>query len=1097
MQPRFLGPLLLLSLAIPAFPQASSQQISGLVRDSSGLVVNTAKVTLRSPATGLVREAQVNESGIYSFTAIGIGDYQVEASAPGFKKYLITDIKVDVNAKVTVDIQLEVGSVSDSITISTDAAQVETSNGDIGRLINGTQARELQLNGRNYIQMLALIPGVNTNYSSSFGLYGGFGTNASGQSANGGRSDSFSWNVDGVDNKDNGGGGNNFVNVNPDAIAEFKILTTNYSAEYGQNASAVINLAVKSGTRSFHGSAYEFVRNDAFDARAFNALQKQKLRFNNFGWSLGGPAYIPGKFNKDKSKLFFFVNQEYKRLRQGAINTWVVPTLVQRTGDFSGLAVASQPRDILNGNTTFPNGIIPASRVNKSMQVLLKNYPNPNFTGSGGNLVFPTTTPSNDNQYVYKVDYNMSPKDQISVHYLKDSFYQLQNLTSVVLYDRTIPGLNSKAQWTHIINPTTVNTFLFSFSGNVISQNGYRPNPVFTTDYSRKGSGYTAPSVYGITNDIPTLAVAGFNTLNAAPRQFNNFNRLFNWKDDFSKVIGSHSLKAGFLVLRSRKNQDNIPAINGSLTFQTGHSFSSGNALADAVLGNFQQYQEANTNREGWYRFWQSEFYVQDDWKVSSKLTVNLGFRYMYMGPQFSVLQNTVSFLPEYYDPKKAPTILASNGSIVPNTGDPYNGLTLGGTSFPDTAKQRIPVTSDPKVLALFRGIPKETVDKYYGTYGPRIGFAYDLMGKQRTVIRGGYGIFYERTQGNFIFSGINNPPFIQQQTIQSANVDNPTGGTQALFPASITNSHPVDFKVPRIMNWSFGVQHKLDRVTTLDVAYVGSSAASLSRALNINQLPVGTMQRFPGVNVNALRPYQGYADIQQYVNGANSIYNSMQLSLRRQIKSGGLLSLAYTYSKAITDASNYNEQPLDSYNAKRDRGLMAFDRRHNLIVSYVYPLPFWTKGAELYKKVLGGWQISGITTINTGLPQNLGINGDRAGTGISNQRPDVVGDWRQGGGSRFQWFNTSAFALPALGTFGNLGRNVVTGPGTNNWDASLQKNFQIKEKLRFQFRAEFYNAPHHFSWLGVGTTLGNANFGQITSASDPRSLQFGLRMDF
>jgi hypothetical protein len=222
-----------------------------------------------------------------------------------------------------------------------------------------------------------------------------------------------------------------------------------------------------------------------------------------------------------------------------------------------------------------------------------------------------------------------------------------------------------------------------------------------------------------------------------------------------------------------------------------------------------------------------------------------------------------------------------------------------------------------------------------------------------------------------------------------------------------------------------------------------------------------------------------------------------MQLSLRRQIKSGGLLSLAYTYSKAITDASNYNEQPLDSYNAKRDRGLMAFDRRHNLIVSYVYPLPFWTKGAELYKKVLGGWQISGITTINTGLPQNLGINGDRAGTGISNQRPDVVGDWRQGGGSRFQWFNTSAFALPALGTFGNLGRNVVTGPGTNNWDASLQKNFQIKEKLRFQFRAEFYNAPHHFSWLGVGTTLGNANFGQITSASDPRSLQFGLRMDF
>lgn len=1097
MQHRILGLMLLVSLAIPAFPQASSQQISGSVRDSSGLVVTSAKVIVRNSATGIVREATVNDSGFYSVTAIAIGDYQIEASAAGFKKFVLKDVKVDVNSKVNADILLEVGSVNDSITISTDAAQVETSNGDIGRLITGTQAKELQLNGRNYIQMLALIPGVSTNYASSFGLYGGFGTNASGQSANGGRSDSFSWNIDGVDNKDNGGGGNNFVNANPDAIAEFKILTTNYSAEYGQNASAVVNLSLKSGSQTFHGSAYEFVRNDAFDARAFNALQKQKLRFNNFGWSLGGPIYIPGKFNKDKQKLFFFVNQEYKRLRQGAINTWLVPTAVQRSGDFSALAAASQPRDILNSNATFPNGVIPASRVNRSMQALLKNYPQPNFTGSGGNLVFPTTSPSNDNQYVYKVDYNLSSKDQISVHYLYDNFYQLQNLTSVVLYDRTIPGTNAKAQWTRIINPTTVNTLLLSFSGNVIRQDGYRANPAFTSDYSRKTSGYTAPSIYGITNDIPTLAIAGFNTLNAAPRQFNNFNRLFNFKDDFSKVIGSHSLKAGILVMRSRKNQDNIPAINGSLTFQTGHAFSSGNAMADAVLGNFQQYQEANTNREGWYRFWQTEAYLQDDWKVTSRLTLNLGLRYMYLGPQFSVLQNTVSFLPEYYDSKKAPGILASNGSIVPGTGDPYNGLVLGGSSFPDTAKARIPITADPKVLALFRGIPKETLRKNWLDFAPRFGFAYDLNGKQRTVFRGGYGVFYERIQGNYIFSGINNPPFIQQQTIQAANIDNPTGGTQALFPASITNSHPSDLKIPRIMNWSLGVQQKLDKVTTLDVAYVGSSAASLTRALNINQLPVGTLQRNPGVNVNALRPFQGYADIQQFVNGANSIYNSMQLSLRRQMKGGGLLSLSYTWSKAITDASAYNEQPMDSYNAKRDRGLMAFDRRQNLIVSYVYPLPFWQKPDAFVKKVLGGWQISGITTINTGLPQNLSINGDRAGTGLSNQRPDAVGDWRAGGGSRFQWFNTSAFALPALGTFGNLGRNVVTGPGTNNWDASLQKNFHVTERFRFQFRAEFYNAPHHFSWLGVGTTLGNANFGQITSASDPRSLQFGLRMDF
>ncbi len=1081
-----------------AFPQASSQQISGIVRDPSGLAVGSAKVTVRNTATGFEREATVNENGAYAVTGISIGLYDIETTASGFKKNIRKDVRVEVNAKVAADIQLEVGAVSDSITVRTDAANVETTSGEIGRVITGTQATQLQLNGRNYIQLLALIPGVSTNYSSSFGLAGGFGTNASGQSANGGRSDSFSWNVDGVDNKDNGGGGNNFVNVNPDAIAEFKVLTTNYSAEYGQNASAIVNIALKSGSRSFHGSAYEFVRNDAFDARAFNAFQKQKLRFNNFGWNLGGPIYIPKKFNTDKSKLFFFVSQEYKRLRQGAINTWVVPTAVQRGGDFSALAATAQPRDITT-NALFPGGVIPANRINRSMSALLRNYPAPNFTGSGGNLVFPTTTPSNTNQNILKIDYNLSSKDQISFHYLADQFYQLQNLTNLVLFDRNIPGKSYKIQHTRVINASTVNTFQLSTSGNVIKQDGYRPNPTFTGDTTRKGSGFTAPSVYGITNDIPTLTIAGFNGLNAAPRQFNNFNRIINIKEDFSKLVGSHNIKAGFLFQRSRKNQDNIPAINGTLNFQTGHAFSSGNAFADALLGNFQQYQEANTNREGWYRFSQFEPYVQDDWKISSRLTVNLGYRFMYMGPQYAALQNTTSFLPEFYNAANAPTILASNGSIVPNSGDPFNGLALGSAGFPQSALDRIPasITGDPRVKALFRGIPQGGARTPWGTHAPRVGFAYDINGKQKTVVRGGFGVFYERTQGNFIFSAINNPPFIQQQTIQSANIDNPTSGTAAAFPASITNSHPVDFKVPRILNWSFGVQHKLDSSTTLDVAYVGSSAASLTRALNINQLRLGTLQANPGVNVNALRPYRGYADIQQYVNGANSIYNSLQVQVRRQIKGGGQLSTSYTWSNAITDASNFNEQPMDSYNAKLDRGYMAFDRRHNLIVSYVYPLPFWLTGNDWYKKTFGGWQLSGITTLNTGLPLNLGITADRAGTGLGNQRPDVVGDWQQNGGTRFQWFNQAAFALPANGTFGNLGRNIVRGPGTNNWDASLQKNFRFSEKFTMQFRSEFYNAPHHFSWLGVGTTLGAGNFGQITSASDPRSLQFGLRMDF
>lgn len=1083
-------------LAISAFAQSTTQQITGTVTDASGSVVPTAKITILHINTGQTRSVTANESGNYAATSLPIGDYEITAEAQGFKKSTLKGVRLEVNAKLEVNIKLEVGSVSESVTVTSDAAQIETSNGDVGRLITGQQATMLQLNGRNFTQLLSLIPGVSTTNRSAMDLFGGYGSNMSAQSANGGRTDTFSWNVDGVDNKDNGGGGNNFVNVNPDAIAEFKVLTTNYSAEYGQNSGAIINVAMKGGTKDFHGAAYEFVRNDAFDARAFNAITKQKLRFNNWGWNLGGPVYIPGKFNTDKSKLFFFVGQEFKRYRQGSINTWIVPTLPLREGDFSATAASSWPKDPLTG-VAFPNGVIPKSRISPNMYRLIQNYPKPNFTGSGGNLVFPTTAPNDVNQFLSRGDWIINSKHQISLHYLHDYYTNLNNLTSLVTYTRKIPGTNSKVQWTWVVNPTTVNNFLASFSGNVILQGDFTANPVFITDYTRKGQGINYPMIYGRNETIPTVNIAGYNGLGASNVNWNNFNRLFNFKDDFSKFLGNHNLKMGILIMRSRKNQDNWPAVNGTISYATGHSNSTGNAFGDALLGNFSQYTEADTNREGWYRFTQSEQYIQDDWKVNQRLTLNLGFRYMYMQPQYCALQNCVMFSPAFYDPAKAPQVNPSNGAIVPGSGDPYNGLVLGGTGFPEAAKKRIAIANDPKVLALFRGIPMETANKYWATWGPRLGFAYDLTGKQNTVLRGGYGVFYERIEGNFIFSAINNPPFISQSDVYDGNIESPTGGTTRSFPAGLSNSHPVDMKVPRVMNWSLGIQHKLDALTTLDVAYVGSSAANLSRTLNLNQLPAGTLQKNPGVNTNALRPYMGYANINWYVTGANSIYNSLQVQAKRQMRGGGLLNLSYTWSRAITDASAYNETAMDSYNAKRDRGLATFHRAQVFVFSYIYPLPFWKSGGEWYKVALGGWQVAGMTSFQSGLPQNLGIASDAAGIGQTGQRPNVVGDWKADSGSQYRWFNPAAFAVPAAGTFGNLGRNVIIGPGQATWDASLQKYFHFRENMSAQFRAEFYNFPNHMNWWGVATTVGASNFGQITSGTDPRTLQLGLRFQF
>lgn len=1082
--------------SIAAFGQSTSQQISGSVKDSTGAIVTSAKVSVINTATGQVRTTGVNESGFYVVSSIPIGVYEVSTEASGFKKAVQRNVTVAVNAKPTVDLVLEIGSISESITVTADAAQVEASSGEVGRLVTGQQATQLQLNGRNFTQLLSLIPGVATTNRSAMDLFGGYGSNMSAQSANGGRTDTFSWNIDGVDNKDNGGGGNNFVNVNPDAIAEFKVLTTNYSAEFGQNAGAIINVAMKSGTQTFHGALYEFVRNDAFDARAFNALTKQKLRFNNWGGNLAGPVYIPGKFNSEKNKLFFFFGTEFKRYRQGAINTWAVPTMAIRNGDLSSLPVSQWPKDPLTGQV-FPNGIIPADRLSKNMVRLIQNFPQPNFSGSGGNLVFPTTAPNDVDQYLFKLDYNLSSRHQLSFHYLHDYYTNLNNLTSLVTYTRRIPGVNTKAQWTWVINPSTVNTFQGSYSGNVILQGDFAANPVFISDYTRKGQGITLPMIYGRNQTIPTVNIAGYNGLGASDVNWNNFNRLFNVKNDFSKLIGNHNLKLGILAMRSRKNQDNWPAVNGTVSYATGHSNSTGNAFADALIGNFSSYTEADTNREGWYRFTQIESYVQDDWKVSQRLTLNFGFRYQYMQPQYCALQNCVMFLPEYYNPAAAPKIDPRTGAILAGSGDPYNGLTLGGTGFPEAATQRIAIASNPAVKALFRGIPEKLANTYWGTGGPRIGFAYDVSGRQRTVLRGGYGVFYERIEGNFIFSAINNPPFISQSDIADGNIENPTGGTTNRFPAALSNAHPIDMKVPRVMNWSLGIQHKLDSATSIDIAYVGSSAANLARTLNLNQLRAGTLQANPGVNANALRPYPGYANINWYVTGSNSIYNSLQTSVKRQIRGGGLLNFSYTWSRAITDASAYNENPMDSYNFKAERGLATFHRAHVAVISYIYPLPFFKEGNAFTKNVLGGWQVSGVTTFNTGLPQNITINPDQAGIGQTSQRPDVVGDWQQGGGQRLQWFNTAAFALPAAGTFGNLGRNVVIGPGTNNWDASLMKNFAVKERFTFQFRAEFYDVPNHMSWWGVGTTLGNSNFGQITSATDPRTMQFGLRMGF
>lgn len=1084
----------LMFLTIIGLGQTTSQQIAGTIRDASGALVPQAQVTAILKTTGFARQTTASENGYFVLANVPIGQYVVTVEAAGFQKYIRQFVNVGVNDRLQLDVEMVVGSLTETVTVSSDAVMVEASSGEIGRLVSGEQATQLQLNGRNYTQLLSLLPGVSTNNRSNFDLASGFGAAVTNQSVNGGRTGTLSVYLDGSDNLATGGGGHSFVNLNPDAVAEVKVLTSNYSAEYGQSSGAVMNIALKSGSRDFHGALYEFARNSAFDARAFNALRKQKLTFNNFGWNLGGPIFVPGKFNSQKDKLFFFAGMDIKRLRRGNPVTWNVPPAEQRAGNFSALPAASRPIDVTIG-APFPNGILPSARMSRNGRRLVENYPNPNFPGPGGNFAFEYSYPMDVNQYIGKADYILNSNHQFSYHYIHDDYSSMENLTALVTYQRTIPGTNQSGKWTWVANSTTVNTLQISIPGHHIYQDGFQPNQLFINDYSRQGQGIDYPMLYGSNSSIPSISVTGFNGLGVTPTIWNNSNRILMLKEDFSKVWKGHTMKAGFFYQRNRKNQDNQPQVNGSFSFGPGHPLHSGNPLADALLGNFATYTEADGGREGWFRFTQLEMYLTDNWRVTPRLSIDAGVRVNYMPQQYSPLQNTVFFSPRYFDPANAPEIRPSDGQIVPGTGDPVNGLYIGGTSYPRALTERFPGTDAPEFQRVLRGAPLR-ISPTHIPIGPRFGFAYDVSGRQQTVIRGGYGMVFERVQGNFIFSQINNPPFVRQATLFTANIENPSGGSERPVPASIT-SFAGDVKVPSTHNYSLSIQHKLQSDTLIDIAYVGSSGWNLYRSLNLNQLPAGTLQRNPGVNTNALRPYLGYANITQYATGSNFSYNSLQIQVRKQFRDGGLANVAYTFGKSITDASSWSEGPMDSYNFKNERGRASYDRRHILVLSYVYPLPFWRDQNAWYKVALGGWQLSGITMIQTGMPLNLNIQGDRAGTGTSGQRPDVIGDWEIPEKTVSQWFNPAAFGVPAAGTFGNLGRNVLTGPGTNNWDLSAQKFFRITEGIRAELRAEMFNAPNHLSYWSVATTVGASNFGQVTGAMDPRTFQFGLKLVF
>jgi hypothetical protein len=1058
--------------------------ITGMVYDGSSAAVAGAQITVKAIGTQLERRVPTDSSGRYSVELLSIGAYDIQASAAGFKTAVRKNVGLGAADRLGVDFHLEVGDQVQKIDVTEAVPLVQTESGDVSYTVGTQQITDLSINGRVFLSLAALIPGASRTGPDQIGV--GFNSQQS-FSVNGLREKYTGVMVDGVRNTDMGSNNTQLTSPGLETLSEVKMLVSNFSSEYSSSGGAAMVLSTRSGTNNFHGAACEYVRSDILNARYYFADSKGPSRFNNFGYRIGGPLFIPHLYNKDRNKTFFFFGQEWRRARNTALLQGATPTAAMRSGDFSAEAarIGLPIIDPLTGQP-FPGNQIPEKRLNANAQLLLKNlFPLPN---AGGFLNYAGTASAAENfrQELVRVDHNFSDNLRLMVRYIHDSWSQDTPTTLWAgssfptigsLLD--VPSRNMVVRLTQVINPKLLNEVTLSHANDYA---GIDTQAVKLTGSPLRPAGLTIgrlnPLEPGRADYVPDLSFGGgWGGMSTLFFPMNAQNNYTNISDTATKILRRHTLKFGgeYMLADTPLSSQAYPSVNGSFNFSG--SFTN-DSMADFMIGQASSYQELSKFIVSKYIFHQLELFVQDDWKVSPRLTVNLGLRYFNIPPRYEDHNNISVFRPSLYDPAKAVKVLPDD-TIVPGSGDVYNGI-----------------------LTPAKGGPRSLVQNYPWNFAPRFGFAYDLTGHSKTVVRGGFGIDYYRVEGNSIQTLAGNPPFSSILTVFNPPLDNPSQGSKdALHPISV-NSIDEHLKVPSVQNWSLGIQRELNGGTALTVAYVGSHGYNLDRTRQLNYPRPANGLDFPTalntntIPIDTLAPYPGYSSITSTETNATSIYHSLQVQVKRKMAAGLVFQAAYTFSKAITTADDLGVTPQNPYNPGGDRGLAAFDRPHVFVVNYVYEVPLFKNAANrALKFALGNWEVSGVTTFQSGHPQNLGLNTPFNGLA---GRPDVVG------GSSLtypktqdQWFNVNAFAAPAFGFYGNAGHNTIRGPGTHTWDVSLFKKFQVREKASMQFRAEAYNVVNHVNFDGLSTAFGNGDFGHVTSARDPRSMQIGLKMEF
>lgn len=1152
-QPLFVLSILLVMLGLASsLPAQVSSALTGTLLDPAGLVIPGADIRLISDSTGAARSAVTDDRGNFVFNAVPPGICTLVIEAAGFKKYERTGIELTAKDSLSVgQIRMEVASLSDSVMVTAQGVAVQTASGERSGIVSSEQIQNLTVINRDFSVLVSLLPGVVDDPGAEVQSF----TSNARFNVLGGRNYQNNITIDGMPTENsNGGNANTFISM--DSVESVKIMVSNFQAEFGRKPGANIMAVSKSGSRQFHGNGYFEKRHEQFNAANFfnnrNSIPEPPYRFSRLGFNVSGPVYVPGGFNADRSKLFFFFSGELQgERRPQSIQQVTVPTELERQGDFSqsidqnGKSITIL--DPLNARKAFPGNLIPKDRINSNMQKYLNLLPLPNYfdrTISAGRYNYRIQESLDAPKYgtTGRIDYILSTKTSIYGKYS----YWYENLKGF-----GVPAANAKWGWlpnnynpiaktltvsaTHIFTNATILESSVGLQGwTESSLPGLRPE--YVTRITRSTTGISIPQGHPENNPlnlVPQVSFGGGGLSNLANASYENRFPIHgkevtvNWNGGFTRVHGSHTSKVGIYYERWFENKGPNGNFAGKFDFavDSNNPNESNNTFANALLGNFKTYSESSTRPIPRGRVNVIEWYLQDNWRISRRLTLDFGVRLGWSQPFHSQLRDEAGFVPERFDPAKAVSLIRPDlskgkrvginpltgqvlpqaliGAIAPGSGDPYDGTVDGRADL-----------SYPAGLRNNSGIKA----------APRIGFAWDPFGDGKSVVRGGIGLFYQvRDRDNYYMNVYSNPPIRLDPQIYYGTVDNFLTQTGYNFTSG-TSGYDVNRPLERTANFSLGIQREVGFKTVVDLSYVGALGRHLVQRRNINSIPFGTtflpssIDPSNGKTLSSpfLRPYLGYGDINYSEYGGTSNYHSLQASANRRIASVNF-GLSYTWSKAMDYVDSENSNVSSLIDRKEwNYGKAGFDRTHILKGNWMWRLPnasrAWSNAFT--RTVLDDWTLSGITTFMSGAPMGVdlawasGVNTDITGSPTDGARVLVVGNpvLPRSERSFDRFFNTSAFRAPVQGTYGNAPKDIFRGPGINNWDISIFKKIPLpSERVGLQMRCELYNAFNHTQFNDVDNTARfdaqgsqiNPTFGQYSSARRPRRMLLALRLSF